>query len=326
MVKAFVFGKFLPFHKGHQAMIAFALEKCDLLTVLVCCSDKEAITPAIRKSWIERTFPDNSKLEVRTFSYLESEFPNTSASSREVSGIWSCKFRELFPDYTLLISSEPYGSYVAEFMGIQHESFDIGRENYPVSATAIRNNLLQDWAYLPEAVKPYFTLKVVLLGTESTGKTTLAQKLAQHFGASCVLEAARDIIGDSKKFSLDDLHAVAQEHENRINACAANGSPLLFIDTDIHITQSYASFMFGKQLDYPLETFSQRQAAVYLYLNNDVPHVQDGTRLDEKERNQLDLFHRETLRTYGIDYHEIKGNWQERFEQSVALINQMLLL
>jgi HTH-type transcriptional repressor of NAD biosynthesis genes len=56
MVKAFVFGKFLPFHKGHEAMINFALSKCDLLTVLVCCSDKENISDTVRSSWIEKTF------------------------------------------------------------------------------------------------------------------------------------------------------------------------------------------------------------------------------------------------------------------------------
>jgi HTH-type transcriptional regulator, transcriptional repressor of NAD biosynthesis genes len=49
MIKAFVFGKFLPFHKGHQAMINFALTKCDYLSVLICCSDKENIDGLIRQ-------------------------------------------------------------------------------------------------------------------------------------------------------------------------------------------------------------------------------------------------------------------------------------
>jgi HTH-type transcriptional repressor of NAD biosynthesis genes len=53
MTKAFVFGKYLPFHKGHEAMIKFALTKCDLLTVLVCCSDKESIPDTVRNSWIK---------------------------------------------------------------------------------------------------------------------------------------------------------------------------------------------------------------------------------------------------------------------------------
>jgi HTH-type transcriptional regulator, transcriptional repressor of NAD biosynthesis genes len=193
MVKAFVFGKFLPFHKGHQAMIAFALTQCDLLIVLVCCSDKEEITPLVRKGWIEDTFKGESRIEVKVFRYLESDYPNTSESCREVSRIWADNFRQLFPGHSLLVTSEPYGCFVAEYMGIQHLSFDLGRTRYPISATNIRNNLFDNWKYLPGLVKPYFLKKVVVLGTESTGKTTITQRLAQHFSASKVLEAARDI-------------------------------------------------------------------------------------------------------------------------------------
>ena len=65
MIKAFVFGKFLPFHKGHEAIINFALTKCDFLTVLVCCSDKENITAMTRQKWIEKTFENEPKLKSR---------------------------------------------------------------------------------------------------------------------------------------------------------------------------------------------------------------------------------------------------------------------
>jgi HTH-type transcriptional regulator, transcriptional repressor of NAD biosynthesis genes len=324
MVKAFVFGKFLPFHKGHQAMIGFALTQCDLLTVLVCCSDQEEISPLTRKGWLEETFKGESRIEVTVFRYHESDYPNTSASSREVSKIWSDKFRQLFPDHSLLITSEPYGCFVAEYMGIQHLPFDPGRTRYPVSATIIRSNLFDNWKYLPDSVKPYFLKKVVLLGTESTGKTSITQSLARHFSASRVLEAARDIIKDSRDFRFEDLYTVAQEHARRIAACPVDHSPLLFIDTDVHITKSYASFLFGRELRLSQDVLDHNKAAIYLYLNNDVPHEQDGSRLNEEERNLLDLSHRQTLAKNGIRFHEIKGTWQERLEQSIALVNQML--
>jgi len=102
MIKAFVVGKFLPFHKGHEAMIHFALSKCDFLTVLVCCSDKENINDITRKRWIKQSFEGYENIEVKSFNYLESELPNTSESSREVSEVWSVIFKKLFPDYTLI--------------------------------------------------------------------------------------------------------------------------------------------------------------------------------------------------------------------------------
>jgi HTH-type transcriptional regulator, transcriptional repressor of NAD biosynthesis genes len=324
MVKAFVFGKFLPFHQGHQAMIAFALTRCDRLTVLVCCSDTEEMPPLARKAWIADTFKGDSRIEVKVFCYAERDYPNTSASSREVSKIWSGKFKQLFPDHTLLVTSEPYGCFVAEYMGIAHVPFDPGRNRFPVSATVIRNNPSAHWRYLPDPVKPYFLTKVVLLGTESTGKTTLTQRLARHFSAAHVLEAGRDLIKNSQDFRFQDLYAVAREHASRIAACPIENSPLLFIDTDVHITMSYASFMFRKELQLPRQVLDHNKAAIYLYLNNDVPHQQDGTRLPEEARNLLDLSHRQTLALNGISFHEIKGNWQERFEQCVAIVNQAL--
>lgn len=97
MTKAFVFGKFLPFHKGHEAMINFALTKCDLLTVLVCCSDKESIPDIARKAWIEKAFEKEKNIEIKTINYLESELPNTSESSESVSKIWADIFKKQFP-------------------------------------------------------------------------------------------------------------------------------------------------------------------------------------------------------------------------------------
>ena len=108
MVKAFVFGKFLPFHKGHEAMINFALTKCDFLTVLVCCSDKERIPNTLRKAWIEKAFEKEKNIEIRTFNYLESELPNTSTSSESVSKVWADVFKKQLPDYSLLFTSLPH--------------------------------------------------------------------------------------------------------------------------------------------------------------------------------------------------------------------------
>ena len=96
MIKAFVFGKFLPFHKGHEAIINFALTKCNFLTVLICCSDKENIPATTRQKWIEKTFEREKKIEIRSCNYLESELPNTSEASQEVSRVWSAKFRDFF--------------------------------------------------------------------------------------------------------------------------------------------------------------------------------------------------------------------------------------
>jgi len=234
MSKAFVFGKFLPFHKGHEAMIQFALTQCDLLSVLVCCSQSEPIPASVRKNWIQQSFASNPRLEVLSLDYDENELPNTSVSSESVSEIWAKIFTDFFPEHDLVITSEPYGAYVAAFMGIRHIAFDMPREIVPISATAIRNNLFAHWHFLPDSVKADLTIKVVILGTESTGKSTLTQRLAAHYTATSVSEAGRDIVPDSKAFEFEDLHLIAQEHAKRIEEAVLDKSPLVIIDTDIH--------------------------------------------------------------------------------------------
>jgi HTH-type transcriptional repressor of NAD biosynthesis genes len=324
MVKAFVFGKFLPFHKGHEAMIKFALAKCDFLTVLVCCSDKENISSSTRKKWIEKAFKKEKNIEIRTFNYLEIELPNTSESSESVSKIWADVFKKQLPDYSLLITSEEYGNFVAAFMNIQHIAFDIPKKIYPVSATAVRNNLFANWQFLPDSVKPDFAIKVVVLGTESTGKTTLTERLTKHFNCSSVNEAGRDLIANSNSFEFDDLHLVASEHAKRIEKSILANSPLVIIDTDIHTTKSYSRFTFEKELEISTDIYNSNRANIYLYLNNDVKYLQDGTRLSEAERNLLDLSHRQVLKDHNIDIIEVKGDWNERFEKAVEQINKLI--
>ncbi|GAA3518146.1 hypothetical protein GCM10022393_35320 [Aquimarina addita] len=324
MKKAFVFGKFLPFHKGHEAMIHFALQQCDFLTILICCSDQEQISCAVRKEWIVNTFKDQHTIEVRVFNYLESELPNTSESSKEVSRLWAQTFKNQFLDYSFIITSEIYGNYVAEFMGVTHIPFDIPRNLVPVSATAVRNDIFLNWNFLPDTVKPYFVTKIVILGTESTGKTTLTKLLSDYFDCSLVLETGRELIENSNDFDYEDLYKVSKEHAKRINNALLGKSPLVLIDTDIHITKSYSRFVFGKELIVKEAIYAANRADVYIYLNNDVEHIQDGTRLSKSDRDKLDIFHREVLTENEISITEISGNWSERFNQAVLLIEKCI--
>lgn len=324
MVKAFVFGKFLPFHKGHEAMINFALTKCDFLTVLVCCSDKERIPNTLRKAWIEKAFEKEKNIEIRTFNYLESELPNTSTSSESVSKVWADVFKKQLPDYSLLFTSEEYGNFVAAYMNIQHIAFDIPKKLFPVSATAVRNDVFNNWQFVPDSVKPDLLLKVVILGTECTGKTTLTEKLAKYFNCSFISEAGRDIIANSNSFTFNDLYLVASEHATRIDKSNLADSPLVIIDTDIHTTKSYSLFTFEKELEISTDIYNSNKADLYLYLNNDVEYLQDGTRLSEVERNLLDFSHRKVLKDRNIEIIEVKGNWDERFEKAVEQINKLI--
>jgi HTH-type transcriptional repressor of NAD biosynthesis genes len=323
MKKGFVFGKFMPFHKGHEAMISFAASCCDQLTVLVCVSNKEKMPAKLRKQWIVDSFAANPNIDVQLLQYDEEKLSSSSESSRSISAVWANEFKALLPDVQLLVSSEPYGEFVSEYMGIEHLFFDLNRTKYPVSGTKIRKNPLANWDYLPDAVKPYYQQKVVILGTESTGKTTLAEFLSTYFSAALVKEMGRELIPNSEKFELEDLKKVAMAHQQESERAIKSLNRLIIFDTDLHITQSYAFHKFGQYLDLPESCYEAQKANLYLYLSSESPYVQDGSRMSLVERNQLEKCHRETLEKFSINYQTVSTDLETRKAESIAFINQL---
>ncbi|OCK49620.1 hypothetical protein BA768_08475 [Chryseobacterium sp. CBo1] len=323
-MKGFVFGKFYPFHIGHQKMIEFALEKGDV-TVLVCAEENEKIDGNIRKQWIKDTFSENKNLNVKIFNYSEKDFPNSSVSDWEISKKWSEVFNEYFKEENFLVTSEEYGEMLSVIMDVDHFMFDENRESIQISASEIRENLFENWSYLPLSVQKYFALKVVFLGTESTGKTVMTNKLSEYFKANKVSEAGRDLIQNSKKFEFENLEKVYTEHANRIEKVDHKESFLTLIDTDVHITKSYAEFIFGRKLNVPEEIIEKNKADLYLYLTKDAEYIQDGTRLEFEERNLLDQSHRKVLVENKINFLEVSGTWEEREKMVIENIKNLIL-
>lgn len=315
-----VLGKFMPLHAGHLALIDFGLKYCDRLIVLICSSDKEEIVGEVRVNWLNQIANDNSRLQIEHLHYNEDHLPNTSVSSREVSKLWTSKIGELFPQLDILFSSEPYGDYMAEFLGIEHICFDIERSRVKISASSILKDPFGNWDLIAEPARPFFVKKIVLLGSESTGKSTLAERMAKEFNTIHVPEMARDIIEKTKEVVYDDLIKIATLHAQTILDFTMKANRLLVCDTDVNITASYSEYLFKHPLVVPDWIKQANKADLYIFLETDCPFVQDGTRLSEEERNDLSKHHKEHLTNAGINYHVIAGNWDERFEQAKQLI------
>ncbi|GAA4320505.1 AAA family ATPase [Flaviaesturariibacter amylovorans] len=326
MTRALVFGKFLPFHNGHAALLRFALTQADSVTALVCASDREAIPGAQRARWIRATFAGEARLQVQVYEYSEADLVNSSVADEAVAQQWAEVFRTVVPGHDLVVTSEPYGPMVARALGIAYRAFDPGRTQVPVSGTALRTDLAAHWQHLPDPVRADLALRVVILGTESTGKSTLTADLAAHFNGTLVTEAGRDLIADSNDFVYADLLRVAEAHAQRVAAAARGPRPLLFIDTDLHITRSYARFVFGRELEVSAAIEAESRADLRLYLDAAVPFVQDGTRLHEGHRNRLDASHRAVLAERKLPFTELRGTWEARRVGAIVAVEELLSL
>jgi HTH-type transcriptional regulator, transcriptional repressor of NAD biosynthesis genes len=322
MKTGLVLGKFLPLHKGHIALVGFALHHCDRLIILLCASAKEPIAGATRKHWIMETFGADDRVAVTLFEYNEEELPNTSVSSPAVSEKWARYIGQAFPGLDIFFSSEPYGKYVARFLNIEYKIFDQERKIVPISASAILYDPFKHWDFIAPAARPWFVKKICISGSESTGKSTLAEKLALHFNTSFVPEMAREVIGKTEEVVFDDLLKIATLHAKTIIEKTSQANKLLICDTDLNITKSYAEYLFNRQLDTPQWIDDANNFALHIFLETDCPYVQDGTRLSLAERNRLEAFHKKQLQTAGISYTQINGSWEERFEKAKAMIEK----
>lgn len=322
MVRGLVLGKFMPVHNGHVELIKFASEKCDELIVWICVSNREAMPADLRLKWVDEIFAPVQKIKPVVFNYNEADLPNTSESSKEISKKWAEAIQQELPVIDIIFTAEPYGEFVTEFLNIQHIPFP---ENKSVSATQIRSNPYRYWNFLPLPVKKHYFRKVAILGTESTGKTELTKKLACYYQSDYVSEVGRDVVDVTEECTWNDLVKISEQHARSILQKQSELNKILFIDTDITITQSYARFLFNKSLEVDKWILEANKCNVYLYLSNDAPFIQDGTRLSEDERNRLHLSHLKLLKEKDIPIITITGNWEERFRKAIHILDNLFL-
>jgi len=322
MKNGLLLGKFMPFHKGHMALIDFALANVQFLKILVCAHSNENIDGTTRYNWVKGFYHANAAVEVILLEYDETALPATSVSSREASAKWASYLKARFPATDVFISSEPYGEYVADYWNIRFLCFDIKKQIVPVSATLIRRQPFKYWDYIPPVVRSYFTKKICLAGAESTGKSVLTERLAAYYETAFVPETARDIITETNNCTLNDLYRIAAAHAKAIIETTPCANKLLFVDTDINITKSYGRFLFDTQITPEAWIEEANRFDLYLFLETDCPFVQDGTRLTKEERDKLSLFHKKQFAVNGVTYHSLKGNWEDRFTSAIQLIDK----
>ena len=312
-----VLGKFMPLHQGHLELIRFARAHCDRLIVLVGVSAGEPIAGPLRRQWVEQTLAGQPGVEVH---YMDDEMPQAAEASRFVSKAWADYLSARFPEVSTIFTSEAYGAYVAEYMGIAYRDFDPPRRQVPVSATLIRNDPFTHWDFIPPAVRPYFVKKICLYGPESTGKSMLAERLARHFHTVFVPEMARFVITSSTECTFEDLTAIAEAQARAVNEKLAGANKLLFCDSDLLTTKVYGEYMFSRTPVFEPWVEAANQYDLHLFLETDVPYVQDGTRLGAATRPALRTAFLAALQASGFPFAIVSGDWDQRFQQAVALV------
>ncbi|UIJ44518.1 AAA family ATPase [Sphingomonas cannabina] len=162
---------------------------------------------------------------------------------------------------------------------------------------------------------------ICLHGPESTGKSTLAPRLAAALGGEVVAEYGRTFAEErGTDFTMADLVEIAETHDRLTQEAVARGVDPVILDTDPLMTAAWAVMLFGRR-DPWFDRWSGT-ADLYLLLDIDLPWIDDGTRLfgtAELRQRFLDVS-REELERRGLRWAWVRGEGEARFESAMAAI------
>ncbi len=168
-------------------------------------------------------------------------------------------------------------------------------------------------------------LIVCLTGSESTGKTTLATALANHYDAPLVPEAARLQLTPNRPYGPKEVLAIARE-QVRLEAEALAGSPQLVVcDTDLLVIQIWWQVKFGVLPEELAAALSGRSARAYLLTRPDIPWTPDPLRESGGERSDLHRRYQRALADGRHPYLEVGGPLSDRLATARRQIDRWLM-
>ena len=181
--------------------------------------------------------------------------------------------------------------------------------------------------------------KIVIIGPESTGKSTLCEQLSEHYDTMWCPEFAREyLLSNGTNYEFDDLLTIAKGQlslEDEYTAkMTRNSQPFLdkggnlplFIDTDMYVMKVWCEFVFGKCHRLVLDEIVSRKYDLYLLCNIDLPWVKDELREypDIESRRKLYRIYKDIMINQRVPWVDINGNYEERLTKAIEAVNKIL--
>ncbi|GBG95978.1 nicotinamide-nucleotide adenylyltransferase [Lactococcus termiticola] len=311
------FGTFAPLHIGHQQQIykCAALNDGVLLVVSGYENDRGAkvgLHLDKRFRYLREAFNDEAVVKVAKLD--ETGMP----AMPEGWDVWVAKLFTLIAentveetlDITFYVGEEDYVTELKkrfpEGDGNSYAVEKADRHDIKISATNIRENSLAHWNDINRVFRRHFSKVVTVMGSASTGKSTMVRRLARSINAPFSEEYARiyeeQANIDDPELKMDDYARLItgqyDANSREINSSANQG--IVFLDTDAIVTRVYAKLYLPQEDFEQLEPLFQKTIAdermdLILVIPPITDYVDDGFRNMDWESSRHD-FHRELMR------------------------------
>ena len=181
--------------------------------------------------------------------------------------------------------------------------------------------------------------KIVIIGPESTGKSTLCKQLAEHYNALCCPEFAREyLLEHGTNYTFENLLTIAkgqieleESYELRVKSLNKNSKfniqhSTLFFDTDMIVMKVWCEYVFGKCHQFILDEIEKRKYDLYLLCNLDLPWVKDSLREypDEKPRQELFAIYKNILENQTTPWQLISGIGEARLQNAIEAVDHIM--
>ena len=184
-------------------------------------------------------------------------------------------------------------------------------------------------------------IRIVVIGPESTGKSSLCGALAAHFDTVWCPEYAREYLTQhGKDYTFEQLDEIARGQlglEDRFSELAIRQwsekkepitpKPMLFVDTDMYVMKVWCEFVFGKCHPWIHEEIKKRKYDLYLLCNTDLPWQKDHLREypDLETRETLLGIYRNLLKHQSVPWEEVSGSGQDRIDAAIYAVEKLVL-
>ncbi len=184
-------------------------------------------------------------------------------------------------------------------------------------------------------------IKVVVIGPESTGKSSLCEQLANHYNTEWVKEYAREyLLANGTEYSYDDLLEIAKGQfalenaaielvENKTSNISASNSTsqIILLDTNMYVLKVWCEFVFEKCHPWILNQIVENSYDLYLLCDIDLPWVKDELREypDLEIREKLYHHYKDLLVNQSTPWVNISGNYQQRLENAINAIDSVCI-
>ena len=324
-------GSFNPLHMGHVSCILQGANMCKTLYVVICDgAARGEIDIRIKYRWIYQLTKHIGNVKIIILP------DNLKTKEEYTEEYW-------FSDAQYI--KEQIGAPIdVVFFGDDYDEKSFWYACYPeaekhvfprngISSSELRENIYKHWDWLPNIVKSYYVKKVLLVGGESTGKSTLTINLANYYNTNYVEEAGRELSEKSGTDTLmiqeDFTEILLRQKLNQMKA-AQSSNKLLFVDTDALITQFYLNFFDDgcaqKNIELSKAIDALNEFDLILFLEPDVPFVQDGGRSEiiHNERIKYSEQIKAILDAHNKQYVCVSGDYQKRFTQAIDAVNGII--